>query len=46
MVDVGILKELERLGYNETRIANYLGLSRMGLWKVRVRLGYPRKKKS
>ena len=44
MVDIGLLVELEGLGWTETRIAGYLGLSRMGLWKVRKRLGYARKK--
>ena len=40
------LDQCEKEGMSEAEIAEYLGSSRMGLWKVRVRLGHPQWRRS
>ena len=46
-VDCALLDRLELSGgHSEVEIAGILGISRMGLWKVRRRLGCPQKVRS
>jgi biotin operon repressor len=45
-VDEWMLDRMERDGMSEEKIAGVLGISRMGLWKVRKRLNCPQKTRS